>query len=268
MEKRKKYEDLLKELRKAYNKKLEPGPECPLDEVLFDYVYDDATEAERKEVSEHIKTCERCSIQVMKFKADRFEWEYALDVDPYAAFAGTIGPYATQHEPKMEHRIRSLWEYYQKLVKEGLERFQGALEALQQWISDGNAPILLPTTVRGKREGLRRGTYCLGDEPPIYPFSVPSESRYHTLVMLRLSRENVVVLYENWEVTRPFQVSPQFEEEDLGTNLLYLFLTTERLDISHNEAEITPDRLIEIISQLDKERSRIIIFEVEVKKEG
>jgi hypothetical protein len=68
-----------------------PGPACPPEDMLFDYVYDDLSEEEKRDVSEHVESCERCRFEVMKLEADRVGWEHALNKDPDAALAQALG---------------------------------------------------------------------------------------------------------------------------------------------------------------------------------
>lgn len=67
------------------------GPLCPLDEVLFDYVYGDLTGKEYETVSDHIRNCERCHIEVLKMEADMTEWECSFNKNPDAVLADILG---------------------------------------------------------------------------------------------------------------------------------------------------------------------------------
>ncbi len=85
------FEDILKEARTIYGT-LKPGENCPPDEALMDYVYDELAQEECKQVLEHIKNCERCHVEALKMEADREEWEFTLIKNPDTALANALGP--------------------------------------------------------------------------------------------------------------------------------------------------------------------------------
>ncbi len=86
-------ETLKKILRRMddFYKSMKPGSDCPPDDMILDYVYNDLSEVERQDVSEHIKSCERCRFEVMKLEADREGWQHAIDKDPDAALLKALG---------------------------------------------------------------------------------------------------------------------------------------------------------------------------------
>ena len=69
---------LLKDAQKAYHT-LKAGVDCPLDEMLLDYVYHDIPKEESTEIAKHIKQCERCRIKTLKMEVDCIEWNYMFE---------------------------------------------------------------------------------------------------------------------------------------------------------------------------------------------
>ncbi len=84
------FDAILQDAREIWNS-AKAGPLCPLDEVLFDYVYGDLTEKEYETVSDHIRNCERCHIEVLKMEADMTEWECSFNENPDAVLADILG---------------------------------------------------------------------------------------------------------------------------------------------------------------------------------
>jgi hypothetical protein len=74
-----------------FYKSMKPGSDCPPDDIILDYVYNDLSKVERQDVWEHIKSCERCRFEVMKLEADRDGWQHAIDKDPDAALLKALG---------------------------------------------------------------------------------------------------------------------------------------------------------------------------------
>ena len=74
-----------------FYKSLKPGSDCPPDDMILDYVYNDLSEVERQDVREHIESCERCRFEVMKLEADRDGWQHATNKDPGAALLKALG---------------------------------------------------------------------------------------------------------------------------------------------------------------------------------
>lgn len=75
------FNKLLDELGEVWHN-LKPGPQCPLDGVLKDYVYEDTSDETDQYIEKHIGVCERCRVMVLKFKGEKLEWEIALTQDP------------------------------------------------------------------------------------------------------------------------------------------------------------------------------------------
>lgn len=71
---------------------MEPGPECPPDEMLLDYVYNELSKAEHEKIHQHRDNCDRCRFEILKLEADRAGWEEALTEDPDAAIEHALGP--------------------------------------------------------------------------------------------------------------------------------------------------------------------------------
>ncbi len=74
-----------------FYRNMKPGRDCPPDDMLLDYVHMDLSEEESRDVSQHIKRCERCRFEVMKLEADRDCWQQALSRDPDAVLTRALG---------------------------------------------------------------------------------------------------------------------------------------------------------------------------------
>ncbi|SLM30874.1 hypothetical protein MTBBW1_2500023 [Desulfamplus magnetovallimortis] len=96
-----------------------------------------------------------------------------------------------------------------------------------------------------------KSKYFLEDPNPVYPLDIPDNFKYQTLILCHLEKKSISILYSNWEVEKPFNLSPEFEEDDLGENRLYLILTEMPLDIEEDEDFITEDRFEEILLQIN-----------------
>lgn len=86
-----KFKKLLKDAA-AILRDMEPRPECPSDEMLLDYVYNELSGAEHETVRKHKEQCDRCKFEILKLEADRAEWEESLAEDPEAAIENALGP--------------------------------------------------------------------------------------------------------------------------------------------------------------------------------
>ncbi len=84
------FNSVLNNAREKY-RTLKRGTDCPLDEVILDYVHNELTEKENKTTSEHMETCERCHMLAMKMEADLTAWEYSFDNDPDSALEDALG---------------------------------------------------------------------------------------------------------------------------------------------------------------------------------
>lgn len=85
------FDELLADTRKIFQK-LQPGPECPPEDVLFDYVNGDLADHEHNAVESHIRSCESCQVKTLEMDVDRIEWESRLENDPEGLFAGIFKP--------------------------------------------------------------------------------------------------------------------------------------------------------------------------------
>ena len=85
------FKRLLKDVGAVF-RDMEPGPECPPDEMLLDYVYNELSEAEYEKIRAHRDNCDRCRFEILKLEADRAGWEEALAEDPGAAIEHALGP--------------------------------------------------------------------------------------------------------------------------------------------------------------------------------
>jgi hypothetical protein len=74
-----------------FYKTMKPGKDCPPDDMLLDYVYNDLSEEEQEEVIQHIKLCERCGFEVIELEADRDGWQHAVNKDPDAMLVKALG---------------------------------------------------------------------------------------------------------------------------------------------------------------------------------
>jgi hypothetical protein len=225
---------------------------CPTEMEIFEYVYGEIPEEiSRIEIKEHMDTCEACRSCFLRLEAEKA-------LDEWQVRKGT-----------------SLWRKYQARVQSALDGFQAARETVMEWLSDSITPLSLRPVYRGgpARSPSFRDSYTLGAAAPIFPLSIPPSAaghvRYHTLISLRLQRNDIVVLYENRPIRWPFHISPEFKEEDLGVNQLYLILSAHPLEIDEDEGLIDSDRFMEIILEAESEGSLVAILEVEVlPKEG
>jgi len=226
---------------------------CPDEMEIFDYVNGDINEEITKlEIHDHIESCRICRSLFLRMEAEK-----ALD----------------------EWQIRkksSLWKKYQDKVQSALDAFQATREAVFEWLTDRESEILpgdLVPLYRGatcsatESEPLKF-TYTLGDPPPVYPLATPAsgfgKARYHSLIMLRPHRKDIVNLYENRPIGRSLQITPEFEEEDLGANELYLILSSEPLSIDDDEIELAPDLFIDALAEAGDEGAVIIKIEMKV----
>ncbi len=85
------FETILKDARQVWRTAYS-GPDCPLNEALFDFVYGDLEPDEAGRMSDHIQQCEACRIKRLQMEADRTEWELMLDNNPDLALAQALGP--------------------------------------------------------------------------------------------------------------------------------------------------------------------------------
>jgi len=205
------FEKLLKDVGAMYGN-MGPGPGCPPDDMLLDYVYDELSETERKEIEKHKEHCERCYFEILKLEADRAGWENALEEDPDAAIAHALGTYGVEH---MREAMRSsaataqsvttpsapLWKAYRANIEAGWDRFQAALASLsiEELLFEGLSPVLVTRggdrgdDREGEKETIFKSVHVLGDQPPVYPVFVSRDVQYQTLLTLRHQRKNMVV---------------------------------------------------------------------------
>jgi len=105
-------------------KTLTKGKDCPPDEILFDYVYDDLESEKAGKVAEHIKTCESCHLTQLEIETDRTGWEFALKDNPALALAKALGP----------EGIKIVLNQTKKTEKAGIS-VSAIKEALITWVS-------------------------------------------------------------------------------------------------------------------------------------
>ncbi len=140
--------------------------DCPLDEVLLDYVYGDLAQEEYQTVSDHIGKCERCKIEVLKMETDRTEWEYSFNEDPDAALTKAV--------PSLK-----LSDIYGKALISALQ--------LKEWFGNlfvGNwqpAELLLASAYRGPGDRQTEGTVKRAKAVIL--------GRYKILVLVQLTPE-------------------------------------------------------------------------------
>lgn len=82
---------------------IKAGTDCLPDEMILSYVYNELSGEEYHEVSEHIRTCERCHMEVLKMEADRTEWE--LTVSEYLRPS-----FVSQIREEMIRWLSPIWE--------------------------------------------------------------------------------------------------------------------------------------------------------------
>jgi len=166
-------------------------------------------------------------------------------------------------------------EQYQEKINAGLEKFNAIIESVQEWISLDQT-IMVPTRsstettqpVSGTNKEKKR-IYVLGHPAPVYPLAVSESIKYQTLILCRRQKKEFVILYSNWEVSQPFAISPEFVEEDIGSNHLYLFLSASPLNINEKEEDISPDRFEELSTHMEEsDNCQIITLDVIVSSES
>ncbi len=229
---------------------------------------------EDTKVAEHEAQCERCRYELIKMEADRTGWELALEADPNAVLAQTLGPEGlrrareimTAVPPDSSDDPLVALKTYRERIAAGMERFQAAMEALREWLSIESMPLLelAAQVMRGEAED--DDSFILAQELPIDQASIPDDASYQTLIMLRLERQDLALLYENLGVTRPLHISPEFTRKDIELNELHLILilTPGILEIDPDEQVFGPDRFLEILLRAAEQDARLLVFRVRV----
>lgn len=247
---------------------------CPAEIEIFEYVYGDIPdEITRVDIKEHLDSCGICKSRFLRMEAEKASDEWRL------------------------RKKSPLWEAYQE-IQTDLNGFLAArlaaVESFLEKVTDMSVQILIPVlsgageligkpagaqSLRGGREGdgshaMPRAAYTVGQPSQSFPLKVPPsgheeaqylKSRYHSLIMLRPRREDVIVQYGNRPISRPLHVSPTFGQDDVGVNELYLILSAYPLALEDEEKTLTPDRFVEILMEAESEDALVTIFEVEVK---
>ena len=103
---------MLKYAKTTYNNHTQKaGDNCPPSDKLLDYVYrddvaddDGLTEEERGYISNHLKHCERCSVEQLKMDVERIKHELMLNI----AFDSLLSEGAEQITPPWVHSAISL----------------------------------------------------------------------------------------------------------------------------------------------------------------
>jgi len=68
-----------------------PRMDCPSIEILAAYTADDLATDEKKQVSGHLIGCSSCRMVAMRFEADQYLWNQAIEHDPEAALVEALG---------------------------------------------------------------------------------------------------------------------------------------------------------------------------------
>lgn len=259
---------------------LKPGADCPPDDLLFDYVYGELSEAERKQVLEHSRSCLRCRFELMRLETERAARSDAYTQAPEATIAGALGTKrlerareilaarSTAGPPKPAASLTLILDKYRARLEAGWEKFQAAIETMQEWILGAGVPLVVERGVSLDAHSPLEFTYYVGDRPLELPATPPTESNYYTLVMARPEKGDVVVLRSNWKISSPLHIDPELSEDDLGCNPLYLIYTSGTLDIGEDEIDITPDRFMKIVSQARNENARIATLMLKVTRKA
>lgn len=262
----------------AFLKNMKPGNECPPDDALFDYVNGELSETERARIADHAKKCIRCRFEVMRMDTERTAWKYAFRKDPDAALAGELGPEELRlarqliasapptAAPAPAKVFSSLLEKYRARVEAGWEKLQAGLETALEWASGAGEPLILERGLEAEGPSRVEYTYFIGGSRPELPADPPQEARFHTLILVRPDRNDIALVYENREILRPLRISPEFSEEDIGHNHLFVIYSAGPLDIRQGETKIDPDRFAEIIHQARSRDARVTAYNVLVKK--
>lgn len=85
------FKALLAEARAKFNS-LEFTPNCPVPEIIVDYVYDDLSSPIRSKVTKHITECEPCRMLALKIESDLTELEQIIDAAPEKFLGDILGP--------------------------------------------------------------------------------------------------------------------------------------------------------------------------------
>lgn len=272
----KKLEHMIKAAGAAL-KDMKAGPGCPGDDMLLNYVYETVSQTEHLEISKHIDGCPRCRFETMKIEADRAAWETALDEAPDAALSYTLGPKGLARireisasrtmagSPQFPRRFSSLKERYRVHIEDGLERLRAALESIRETL------LWTPGAMVAHEEQASYGVQSPTSKTipvgiPTQPLPLPDAAGlpYLTLILIRLERKEMVILLKNQEIGEERFIRPEFAKADIGRNKLYFILTSAPLRIGQAEADITPDRLVEIMAQAETTPGHVEVVDVEV----
>lgn len=73
-----KFNDLLQRAKHAYHHS-EAGNECPSDDVLADYIYQELSDDSAQAVDEHVKQCKTCRVRALKIGLSKHESDIFLE---------------------------------------------------------------------------------------------------------------------------------------------------------------------------------------------
>jgi len=255
---------------------MKTGPGCPGDDRLLNYVYETVSQTEHLKISKHIVGCPRCRFEAMRIEADRAAWEAALDEAPDAALSYALGPKGLARireisasrtkpgSPQFQPQFSSLEERYRAHIENGLESLRAALESIRETLLWPPATMIAHEEQASYGDQSSTPTAILGEPPPPVPLPDAAGLPYLTLILVRLERKEVVILLKNQEIGKERHIRPDFGKADIGKNRLYLILTFAPLGIDQAEADITPDRLVEIMARAEAMPGHVEVMEMEV----
>jgi len=258
-------------------KDMKTGPGCPGDDMLLNYAYGTVSRTEHREIAKHIGGCLRCRFEAMRIEADRAAWEASLDEAPDISLSSALGreglarireteAYKTMPGPtRPRQRFSSLPERYQAYIKEGLESFRAALEAIRETLSwtPGAMVAQEEQASYGASPSPPKSTH--GKPLPAIPLPEAGELPYLTLILVRLELKEVVLLLKNEKIGEKRYIHPEIGKNDIGRNRLYITLTPAPIEIERTEADITPDRFVEIIAQAEAMSGHVEVMEMEIR---
>jgi hypothetical protein len=104
--------DLIKTAREAYHASIPPGPECPPEEILVDYVHQQLPSEQYDRITEHRKRCEGCHVKLLKMEVENAAWDTTLDQGFQAALEDMRAESEELPQPPdlSEHIAQYFWE--------------------------------------------------------------------------------------------------------------------------------------------------------------
>jgi len=206
------FDAILQDTKEIWNA-AKAGSLCPLDEVLFDYVYGDLTGKEYQTVSDHIRNCERCHIEVLKMEADMTEWEYEFKESADASFTKIFGINFDDISDNILKKLLNLQEWFRNL-------FHG------EWQP---AELVLASAYRGAADKPSEGT--------VKRAKAITLGKYKILVVVQLTPEG------GEDVGVSLQIYPSGGVDFLPPDLRIVILDQAENVFMEDESESRNDRM-------------------------